>query len=68
MLVRCVTQLKHVAGRCVHAVRARLAACARPASPSLGGGLIADLGRSKHELVLESALLRQQRVREVGVG
>ena len=60
MLARCLSYLHHLAGRCRDAVRTRLARWTQPAPASLAGGLAADLVRSKQELVLENALLRQQ--------
>ncbi len=38
----------------------QLSALTKPASPSLAAGLVTDLLRSKQDLVLENALLRQQ--------
>lgn len=44
----------------MHAVSARLSHWAKPLTPSLAGGMTADLVRSEQELMLENALLRQQ--------
>src|SRR4051812_7745936 len=60
MLARCLARLRQLAGRCLHLVGAHLSARTEPAAPSLAGGLATDLLRSKQELVLEHALLRQQ--------
>ena len=43
-----------------HGVKQRLRQWVRPGSDSLAGGAALDLTRSKSELVLENALLRQQ--------
>ena len=43
-----------------HGVKQRLRQCVRPDSDSLAVGAALDLTRSKSELVLENALLRQQ--------
>jgi putative transposase len=45
-----------------HGVKQRLRQCVRPDSDSLAIGAALDLTRSKSELVLENALLRQQLV------
>ncbi len=60
MLAHRLAHLRQFAGRCLHLVGAQLSALTKPATPSLAGGLVTDLLRSKQELVLENALLRQQ--------
>ena len=60
MLARCLAHLRHLAGRCLHLVGAQLSSLAKPATPSLTGGVVTDLLWSKQDLVLENALLRQQ--------
>ena len=60
MLARCLAHLRHLAGRCLQMVGTHLSALTKPATPSLAGGLVTDLLRSKQELVLENALLCQQ--------
>ncbi len=60
MLAHCLSSLHHLAGRCLDAMGARLGHWTRPAPTSLAGGLAADLVRSKQDVVLENALLRQQ--------
>ena len=60
MLARCLAHLRQFAGRCLHLVGTHLSVLTKPTTPSLAGGLVTDLLRSKQELVLENALLRQQ--------
>jgi putative transposase len=60
MLSRCFTRLQRWIGCCVQAIRTRLTPWTTPVTTSPAGGLVADLARSKRELVLENALLRQQ--------
>lgn len=60
MFFRCLSRLQHHARRWLHAVGARLSHWVTPLTSSLTGGVAADLSRSKQELVLENALLRQQ--------
>ena len=57
--MRDVTRTAHAA---LQALRRRLLAATKPAAPGLVAGTLADLLRSKPELVAESALLRQQLV------
>ncbi len=52
-----VTRTAHAA---LQALRRRLVAATKPAAPPLVAGTLADLLRSKPELVVENALLRQQ--------
>ena len=58
-LLRHVTRTAHAA---LQALRRRLLAATQPAAPPLVAGTLADLLRSKPELVAENALLRQQLV------
>jgi putative transposase len=60
MLARCLAHLHLLADRCLRAVGTHLSMLTKPATPSLAGGLVTDLLRSKQDLVLENALLRQQ--------
>jgi transposase InsO family protein len=57
-------KLPHLIPRCLnalcHAVKERLRRWTKPDSQSLALNAVLDLGRSKSELVLENALLRQQ--------
>lgn len=57
---RWLARLRHLAGRCLHLVGAQLSALAKPITSSLAGGVVTDLPRSRQDLVLENALLRQQ--------
>ncbi len=51
------------AGRdALRAVRSRLVAATKPAAPSVLAGTLADLARSKTDLIAENAFLRQQLV------
>ena len=56
-LLRHVTRTAHAA---LQALRRRLLAATQPAAPPLVAGTLADLLRSKPELVAENAMLRQQ--------
>ncbi len=58
-LLQRVIALGHVAAQ---TIRRRLLAATRPAGASLIAGTLADLARSKPELIAENALLRQQLV------
>ena len=60
MLARCLAHVRHLAGRCLQMLSTHLSALTKPATPSLAGGVVTDLLRSKLDLVLENALLRQQ--------
>ncbi len=60
MLARCLAHLREIVSRCFHAVGTQLSALTKPAPPSPAAGLVTDLLRSKQDLVLENALLRQQ--------
>jgi len=51
------------AGRAaLRAVRGRLAAATKPAAPTILAGTLADLARSRPDLIAENAFLRQQLV------
>src|SRR5919206_3724287 len=60
MLRWCLTQLRQRVQRGVDALRARVSRRTRPGPVALAAGLAADLTRSRHDLLLENALLRQQ--------
>lgn len=60
MLARLVRRLSAAAQALAHAVQRRLRTLIKPAAAPLVGGTLADLGRSKSQLLLENALLRQQ--------
>jgi putative transposase len=55
-----LTRLKQLVGPSVKTLRARFLQWTKPFTSSLPLGTLADLGRSKAELVVENALLRQQ--------
>ena len=55
-----LSRLKRLVGTHVQVLRARFVHWTKPLTTSLPLGTIADLGRSKSELVAENALLRQQ--------
>ena len=54
------TTLHGLLDGCLHAVSSRLTRWTKPLRTSLPLSTLADLGRSKSELVAENALLRQQ--------
>src|ERR671932_100082 len=60
MLRRCLTQLRQRVQRGADALRARVSRWTRPGPIALAAGLAADLTRSRGDLLLENALLRQQ--------
>ena len=60
MLARCLSHLQDLVRHCAHAVSTRFSHWTKPLTFSLAGGVATDLVRSKRELVLENALLRQQ--------
>lgn len=60
MLTRCLARLRQRVRRGVDALRARASQWIRPRPVALAAGLVADLTRSRRELLLENALLRQQ--------
>src|ERR671916_3489771 len=60
MLRRCLTQLRQRVRRGVDALRAGVSRWTRPRPVALAAGLAADLTRSRRDLLLENALLRQQ--------
>jgi putative transposase len=55
-----LTRLKQLVGLSVKALRTRYLQWSKPLTSSLPLGTLADLGRSKSELIAEKALLRQQ--------
>ena len=55
-----LTSLRRLLDGCLHALSSRLTRWTKPLSSSLPLGTLADLGRSKSELIAENALLRQQ--------
>jgi transposase InsO family protein len=62
MCARLLSRLSAAARTAVQALRGRLLAATRPATAPLLTGTLADLARSKPELIAENALLRQQLV------
>ena len=62
MLARLLHRVTGTARTALQALRGRLLAATKPAAPTLIAGAVADLARSKEELVAENALLRQQLV------
>ncbi len=60
VMARVVTSLRRLKDGCLHALSARFARWTKPLRLSLSLQTMADLGRSKSELVAENALLRQQ--------
>src|SRR5215831_15551842 len=55
-----LTHLRRLKDSCLEALSSRFARWTKPLSSTLPLGTLADLGRSKAELVAETALLRQQ--------
>jgi len=55
-----LTRLKQLVGLSVKTLRTRYLQWSKPLTSSLPVGTLADLGRSKSELIAENALLRQQ--------
>jgi putative transposase len=55
-----LTSLRRLLDGGLHALSSRLTRWTKPLSSSLPLGTLADLGRSKSELIAENALLRQQ--------
>ena len=55
-----LTSLRRLLDGCLHALSSRLTRWTKPLTSSLPLSTLADLGRSKPELVAENALLRQQ--------
>jgi len=55
-----VTHLQQLKDGCWHALSSRLTRWTKPLTSSLPLKTLADLGRSKAELIAENALLRQQ--------
>src|SRR5215210_3790936 len=60
MLTRCLTWLRQRVQHGVDAIRTRVGQWTKPRPVALAAGLAADLTRSRGELLLENALLRQQ--------
>lgn len=60
VMARVVTSLRRLKDGCLHALSARFARWTKPLNTSLSLQTMADLGRSKSELIAENALLRQQ--------
>ena len=60
MLRWCLTRLRQRVQRGVDALRTRVSRWTRPHPVALAAGLAADLTRSRGDLLLENALLRQQ--------
>jgi putative transposase len=57
---RVFTTLQRLLNDCLHTLSSRLTRWTKPLLTSLPLQTIADLGRSKSELIAENALLRQQ--------
>jgi putative transposase len=57
---RILTHLKRLIAFCMAMLHTRFVRWTKPPTTSLLFGTIADLGRSKPELIAENALLRQQ--------
>ena len=62
MLARLVQRVTDVGRAGLHALRRGLVAATQPAAPALAAGALADLLRSKPEVLAENALLRHQLV------
>ena len=60
MLTTVLPRLRRAARRLVAAVHKRLSCWTKPAPLAVAAGMATDVARSRHELVLENALLRQQ--------
>ena len=60
MLTRCLTWLRQRVQHGVVAIRTRASRWTKPRPVALAAGLAADLTRSRGDLLLENALLRQQ--------
>lgn len=60
MLATALTHLRRLSRRAVAAGRTRVSRWTKPRVPALAGGLLADLARSRSDVLLENALLRQQ--------
>src|SRR5260370_38355663 len=60
VMARVVTSLRRLKDGCLHALSARFARWTKPLRLSLSLQTMADLGRSKSELIAENALLHQQ--------
>ncbi|MDP9373385.1 MAG: hypothetical protein M3Q65_13210 [Chloroflexota bacterium] len=62
MLARLLRRVAHAGRATLHAVHRHLSAATKPIAPTVLAGALADLTRSKPELVAEHALVRQQLV------
>ncbi len=60
MLIRCLARLRHRVRHCVDTVRSRVSRWTQPHPIALPLGVVADVARSRRDLLLENALLRQQ--------
>jgi hypothetical protein len=60
MLTRCLIWLRQRVQHGIEAIRTRASQWTTPRPVALAAGLAADLTRSRRELLLENALLRQQ--------
>ncbi len=60
MLTRCVAWLRQRVRHGVDALRTRASQWTKPRPVALAAGLAADVTRSRGDLLLENALLRQQ--------
>ena len=60
LLATALTRLRRPSRRAVAAVRTRVSRWTKPRVPALAGGLLANLARSRCDVLLENALLRQQ--------
>ena len=61
-LILMLSRLKRLVGTSLDVLRNRFIHWTKPLRSSLLLGTFADLGRSKSELIVENALLRQQRI------
>jgi hypothetical protein len=57
---RVFTSLQRLLDGCLHAISSRLTHWTKPLGTSLPLATLADLGKSKSQLIAENALLRQQ--------
>ncbi len=60
MLATVLTRLRQLTSRGLAAVRVRVGGWTKPLPPTLAAGFVADLARSRRQLVVENALLRHQ--------
>src|ERR1700694_2969775 len=59
-MARVLKHLQRVKNGCLYALSSRFTSWTKPLGTSLSLTTVADLGRSKSELIAENALLRQQ--------